>query len=284
MAMPSEVWLPSPNYTGDGITPNKFVFHTTEGAMTIRDLGAWFAQPVAQCSSHWGVDNFEPGVVGAYVYESNRAWTQANANPYCLSVEMCGYASWSRDTWLNGKGVLLRTVADLCGAVCRKYAIPIRALSATEAQAPGVKGCCQHRDFGAWGGGHSDCGDGFPMDTVLQWAAQGAPVTKPPASKRGSEDMPAITVGPEVGISFNGDEYSSVGFSADVRGGKIKLRVAVRRVTGAYAVSNVELRPGQTKAVVAIPADFPSDGCSITRTDESVDPPGIVLYPNFAPR
>lgn len=170
MAM-SEVWIPSPHYSSRGSSITTVVLHTTEGAMKIRDLGAWFQNPSAQCSSHHGADNYERGVLGAYVYEDRKAWTQANANPWCLSLEMCAYASWSRDTWLNSKGTLLHNAADLVAWMCGKYGIPIRALSNADAQNPSVKGVCQHVNLGSMGGSHHDAGSGFPMDQVLAWAS-----------------------------------------------------------------------------------------------------------------
>jgi hypothetical protein len=169
-----EVWIPSPHYSSRGSSITTIVLHTTEGAMKIRDLGAWFQNPSAQCSSHHGADNYERGVLGAYVYESNKAWTQANANPWCLSLEMCAYASWSRDTWLNQKSTLLHNAADWVAWMASKYGIPIRALSNADAQNPSVKGVCQHVNLGSMGGGHSDAGSGFPMDKVLEWAKGGS--------------------------------------------------------------------------------------------------------------
>lgn len=205
MAM-SEVWMPSPNYSSRGGSKiTTVVLHTTEGAMKIRDLGAWFAQPSAQCSSHHGADNYERGVLGAYVYESNKAWTQANANPWCLSLEMCAYASWSRDTWLNSKGTLLHNAADWVAWMCGKYGIPIRALSNADAQNPNVKGVCQHVNLGSSGGGHSDCGSGFPMDQVLQWAA-------------GSKPGPSPAGGAEVASStafYNGQRHRACIWATD---------------------------------------------------------------------
>ena len=56
-----EIWMPSPHYSTSRGAYNKAVLHTTEGAMKIRDLGAWFANPSAQCSSHHGADNYERG-------------------------------------------------------------------------------------------------------------------------------------------------------------------------------------------------------------------------------
>jgi len=169
-----EVWIPSPHYSTSRSGYNKVVLHTTEGAMKIRDLGAWFQNPGAQCSSHHGADNYERGVFGAYVYENYKAWTQGNANPYCLSLELCAYASWSRTTWLNDKAVLIDNAAEWVRYCVDKYNVPWTLLNNTQAQDPNVRGICEHVNFGSWGSGHHDCGDGFPMDVVIDKAKKGS--------------------------------------------------------------------------------------------------------------
>lgn len=179
-----EIWMPSPHYSTSRGPYNKLVLHTTEGALTVEALGDWFANPSAGVSSHFGADNVKRGTVGAYVYESNNAWTQGNANPYCVSIELCtpvgAAANWSRSYWLNSQDTLLRNSADWVAWMAGKYGIPIRELTPSQAQDPNYRGVCQHRDLGAWGGGHYDCGNGFPMDKIIEWAKggtqDGAPV------------------------------------------------------------------------------------------------------------
>ena len=83
---------------------------------------------------------------------------------------MCAYASWSRETWLNQKSVLLHNAADWVAWMAGKYGIPIKALSNADAQNPNVKGVCQHVNLGSMGGNHHDAGSGFPMDKVLELA------------------------------------------------------------------------------------------------------------------
>ena len=176
----TEIWMPSPHYSTSRGPYNKLVFHTTEGAMKIRDLGAWFANPSAQCSSHHGADNYERGVFGAYVREDHKAWTQGNANPYCLSIELCAYASWSRSTWLNDKGTLVDNAAEWLAYMVGKYGVPWTLLSDSQAQNPDVRGICQHVNFGSWGSGHHDCGSGFPADVVVDKAKKQGGGTAPP--------------------------------------------------------------------------------------------------------
>jgi hypothetical protein len=186
----NEVWMGSPHYSTSRGPYNKIAFHTTQGAMKIRDLGAWFQNPGAYCSSHHGADNYEAGVLGAYVYENYSAWTQGNANGYCLSLEMCAYAEWSRDVWLGQKNTLLNNSADWLRYCVDKYDIPWTLLNNTQAQDPGVRGICQHINFGSWGSGHVDCGSGFPMDEVIR-RAQGAGSSAIPTPTE-DEMVPAI--------------------------------------------------------------------------------------------
>lgn len=172
-----EIWMPSPCYSSSRGPYNKFVFHTAEGAQTIESLGNFFANGSNQVSSHFGIDNHQRGVVGSYVMEHYGAWTQGNANPYCISVELCGFAKWSRDYWLDTQDTMLDNAAELVRWMCDKYGIPLRTMSDSQAQDPGYRGVCQHIQFGAWGGGHVDCGSGFPLDIVLERAANGTTET-----------------------------------------------------------------------------------------------------------
>jgi hypothetical protein len=168
-----EKWMPSPNYSSSRGPYNVIAFHTTEGAMTIEALGNWFAQSSAACSSHHGADNSSAGLLGAYVYENHKAWTQGNANNFCISLEMCAYASWSNSTWM-GKNILLNNAADWLRYLCAKYGIPYTKLSNSQAQSGTVKGIAQHVNFGSMGSGHVDCGSGFPIDEVIKRAKGGS--------------------------------------------------------------------------------------------------------------
>ena len=173
MASIREVWIPSPHWSSPRGAYLKGAFHTTEGAQKIRDLGAWFQNPSAGCSSHHGSDNYERGLFGAYVYESNKAWTQGNGNSVCLSLEQCtpsGAASgWSRDTWLS-KTILIDNAAEWMHYMAEKYGLPYKWLTNSEAQDTWTKGFCEHVNGGSAWSGHHDCGNGFPNDVVLDKA------------------------------------------------------------------------------------------------------------------
>lgn len=157
--------IPSPNYSSRaGATVRLIVLHTAEGARTIEDLGAFFASSTSGVSSHVGIDD-TPGTVGEYVKRGSKAWTAANANPVAVQAELCGFASWTRSEWLKHEA-MLENAARWIREEAEAFGLPISKLTSSQAQGGG-RGVCQHADLGSWGGGHWDCGDGFPFDDVL---------------------------------------------------------------------------------------------------------------------
>jgi hypothetical protein len=147
------------------------VLHTAEGALTYQSLGNYFSSSSAGVSSHVGIDD-TPGVIGEYVRRDLKAWTQGNANPYSVAAELCAFAAWTGE-WAQHP-TMLENTARWVAEECAAFNIPIRRLSAAEAQG-GAAGVCQHVDLGSAGGGHWDCGPGFPMEQVIDMAAGGQP-------------------------------------------------------------------------------------------------------------
>ena len=165
------VWIPSPNYSSRGGSGVRLiVLHTAEGARTIESLGSFFQGDVG-ASSHVGIDD-KANTIGEYVKRSNKAWTQSSYNPMAVSVELCAFASWSTGEWNNHPN-MLDNCAKWIAEEAKYYGLPITRLSASQAQGSG-RGVCQHVDLGSGGGGHWDCGSGFPMDQVLKMAQGGS--------------------------------------------------------------------------------------------------------------
>lgn len=177
--------MPSPNYSARNAGVRLIVCHTAEGALTIESLGNFFASTSVQASSHAGADD-KPNTIGVYVKRGDKAWTQANANPYSVAIELCAFASWTTDEWLRHP-TMLDNIAQWVAEEAAAFGIPIRELSDADAQA-GAAGVCQHVDLGASGGGHWDCGPNFPMARVLDLAAGGI---EPPQPKPEVKDMAA---------------------------------------------------------------------------------------------
>jgi len=179
------VAIPSPNYSSrGGATVTTICLHTAEGARTYQDLGAWFANPSSQVSSHVGVDD-TLNTVGEYVPRSGKAWTAANANPWCIQAELCAFAAWTPADW-NAHPTMLANTAAWVAEEAAYFSIPITKLNASDAQNPNVRGVCQHVDLGSMGGGHWDCGSNFPIDHVLDMARGGS---QPPPPQE-DDDLP----------------------------------------------------------------------------------------------
>jgi len=205
----SRVWIGSPNYSGRGGSAVRLiVLHTSEGAQDYTSLGNYFKGNVS-ASSHVGIDNRTAGQIGEYVARANSAWTQANANPVSVAAELCtpagAAANWSRDYWLNSQRTLLDNAAAWVAEEAAAFGIPLVALSASQAQGGG-RGVCQHNDLGSWGGGHYDCGNGFPLDYVLGKAG-GSPGPTPPPSGNA----------PPLGVDYFGPAYGHNWQCPDVR-------------------------------------------------------------------
>ena len=166
------VAIPSPNYSSRGGSAVRLiVLHTAEGAANYRDLGSFFSNSASGVSSHVGIDNDTPNEIGEYVPRSGKAWTAANANPYSVQAELCAFAEWDNATW-QAHPTMLANTAQWIAEEAAAFGIPIRKLTAGQAQG-GTAGVCQHVDLGASGGGHWDCGPGFPIDQVIDMAANG---------------------------------------------------------------------------------------------------------------
>lgn len=92
--------------------------------------------------------------------------------------------------------------------------------------------------------------------------------------------IPPGSSGPDVGVSFNGAPYNTIGFLADpsrIGATQTQVRCAFHNGKGAtFAVLTATITPDLPKTVVLVPDG--SDGVSFHRLD---DVP-ITLIPNFA--
>lgn len=178
------VWMRSPSYYTGNSGRRLIVIHSSEGAQTYQSLGNFFANVNNQVSSHVGIDDAVRGTVGEYVHRYDTAWTAGNANGVAVQAELCtpsgASANWSSQTWKN-HDTMLRNLADWLREESNATGIPLVKLTPGQAQGTG-RGVCQHKDLGAWGGGHVDCGPGFPMDYVMD-LAKGTTTTATPETE-----------------------------------------------------------------------------------------------------
>ena len=163
--------IPSPNFSSRyGYRPEILVFHRMQG--TAAGTDAWFQNPQAQVSAHYGMD--DAGNMRQYVQDADAAWANGlpapctwidqtlnphpgvNPNYFTLSLEVSG---WVTGTDPRGAPV---TAAQLAACVawakekCAQYGIPIdRAHLIGHGQI----------------GGHPACpGADFPLDLIVAQA------------------------------------------------------------------------------------------------------------------
>jgi hypothetical protein len=191
----NRVAIPSPNYSSrGGAGVRLLVLHTAEGSRTYQSLGNYFASSSSGVSSHAGIDD-TLGTIGVYVKRGDKAWTASNANPVACQAEICAFAAWDSAEWHRHPN-MLSNVASWLREESAAFGIPLTKLNAQQAQSNG-RGVCQHIDLGSWGGGHVDCGSGFPMDEVIAMAggqpapSPGPTPTPPPAGKAPPFPYPA---------------------------------------------------------------------------------------------
>ena len=119
--------------------------------MKIRDLGAWFQNPSAGCSSHHGADNYEAGLLGAYVHGEPQGVDAGEREPVLpvpgdvrLRLLVVQHLAEQQEHLLNNAADWLREMTG-------KYSIPYTVLNNTQAQNPDVRGICQHVNLGSLG-------------------------------------------------------------------------------------------------------------------------------------
>lgn len=210
--------IPSPNRSWRGSRPVRLiVVHTAEGARTRAALGGYFARASSQASSHVGIDS---DGVEQYVPYSEAAWTLRAGNAISDNAELCAFAAMTREQWLSPSTVcfrhpqlrrdvyvdepyrLLERTAGWIAERCTARDIPLRKLTPAEVAA-GKAGVIGHVDWtlGMRDGSHTDPGEGFPWDVVLELARQAShtgaltgtsPVTSTPP--KGAEVLDNIPV------------------------------------------------------------------------------------------
>lgn len=168
----------SPNSHTGGRDVDWVVIHTQQGVGRARDIVPYLKNPApggnpnAAVSYNAVVDDTETVLVVPW---DRNPWSASNANSRGDHILMAGsFAEWSRGKWLSpdasdGKNedLQLTRTAALVAWRCAVRDIPVRYVGGKFPTTPGV---CGHRDFGQWGGGHTDPGPNFPWDELISRA------------------------------------------------------------------------------------------------------------------
>lgn len=158
------IWSPNRyTYTDDC---RYLAIHTQQGNGTARSLAGYCSRTASGVSYHDAVDANE--MIQMVRYEHS-PWAAANANT--VAEHMCfggSFAEWTTAQWLDpdkdadgiNQDAMLWRGAAWAAWRAQVNDIPIRWVS--DGEPPRSRGITGHGNFGAWGGGHTDPGPGFP--------------------------------------------------------------------------------------------------------------------------
>jgi hypothetical protein len=144
---------PSPNKSSrHGQRIDLIVWHETAGSYA--SAVSWLCNSASEASAHLVIR--EDGLEASQLVKlSEKAWTQASYNPRAVGVEHAN---------ITAKGYhsnyQLRVSARVFGWLCLTLNVPPRW-----ARGGVGRGVCMHRELGALGGGHTQCG---PTDAGWQ--------------------------------------------------------------------------------------------------------------------
>ncbi|MBF6326597.1 DUF1906 domain-containing protein [Nocardia cyriacigeorgica] len=164
----------SPNRHGGGRNVTWIALHTQEGPGTAASLTNYLGRSSSQVSYNAVVDDEETVLVVPW---GENPWAASNANNRADHICLAGtYANWSRGKWLEkdssdgvNEDLMLTRAAALVAWRCIERGIPIEYVGDSDIP-PDRPGICGHRDFGQWGGGHTDPGPNFPWDELIRRA------------------------------------------------------------------------------------------------------------------
>lgn len=157
-------------YRSSGTRPIESIIwillHSTEVAATAAQIAKSFSRRTAEGSAHLTVDD-------NYCYRSLRndqiPWAAPGANTKGFHIEQCGFASWSKASWMQHENMLDRAAYKVA-LHCHYFNIPPRFITAAGLKA-GHKGISTHAEvskaFPNSQGNHHDPGTGWPRDYFM---------------------------------------------------------------------------------------------------------------------
>lgn len=154
----------------EGVKPVLIALHTTEGpGDDLQGLASYFDNVENLASSH--VANNHLGQSIRMVPDWELAWSCSGYNPYTLNIEQMAFASYSKAVWFARCDKQLSNTAAYLAEWSVGYGIPLRKGRASGSFILIARsGVVQHKDLGTVGGGHSDCGSGYPQRYVVRLA------------------------------------------------------------------------------------------------------------------
>lgn len=146
---------------------------TQTGEETAPGVANYFKRQSSKASAHFVIDTDE---IIQCVSVFHTAWAMPHVNADGIHLEFCGYAGWSRAQWLKKADQTLTWGAALTAELIhgmRYMGSPfeIRELRDREVKDYRGHGLIRHSTASRLlkpNAGHTDPGDGFPMDVFLE--------------------------------------------------------------------------------------------------------------------
>jgi hypothetical protein len=152
-------------------TGSRPISHSATDALAIV---RWFDTPAADASSNEITD--DDGHCYLVVPEAKKAWTQAKANPWSVSVEHINIGKLPVFPTAAGR----RTVVRLMRHWHAAFRIPYQRGRVNQVTCVPIRpGFLAHRDLGPCGGGHPDIGTPSAVDALIREAAATDPSARP---------------------------------------------------------------------------------------------------------
>ena len=148
----------------------------------------------AEAADSFGADTSAEGVANYFARQSTKAstqlavdrdscvrmvpdlvipWGARGANSDGLHIEICGYAKWSKEEWLE-RETMLRRAAWKAAKWCWQYGIPARWVNDKQLANGTSRGLTTHAQVNRVfkGGTHWDPGGGFPKAAFIKWVSE----------------------------------------------------------------------------------------------------------------
>jgi len=147
--MPGAEWRPlSINHTKGGNRPRVVILHIIVG--TLAGADSWFRNSRSKVSAHFGVG--KDGRIRQWVDTADRAWANAGANPYSISIENEGQVG---DALTAAQ---VESNARIVAWASKAHGIPIQVNNSASGS-----GLSYHRMAAAWSLGGTAC----PGDRII---------------------------------------------------------------------------------------------------------------------
>ena len=213
--------------------------HSAEGAKDEIELGNFFRNS-GRASSNAGIG--QDGGYASYVRYADTPWTNPPIHDDTETLEICGFARWTRRDWL-AQPRMLKGVAQWIAWRAKVNGIPIRRIEGENLRR-GLRGIVDHDGINDVfkQSSHWDLGESFPWDVVLDMARGLSGVT--PAPK------PEPVVPGSTYIVRRGDTYFTIATRA-YGDGTLWPKIAKANMNRALQPGMVLSIPPKTAPIVA---------------------------------